>query len=325
MSDSHPELSKEFIIKVIMEELPKLVKESDPLKGAIISALSGVMPTKEDIENLGKQMIEGFREMDKRFEAMQKHRDEDRAEAIRQFEMMEKRFEAMQKHRDEDRAEAIRRFEMMEKRFEAMQKQREEDRAETIRRFEMMDKRFEAMQKQRDEDRAETIRRFEMMDKRFEAMQKQRDEDRAETIRRFEMMDKRFENINSKLDHLIEAIGKPFEQFGRNVIMRILEGEGIKVNLVQRKFPNPYMDIFESNEIELDGFSENPAILVEITTIVHHKEKIEKFVKKKKALEKIFGKSFRGFFVCSNSQLTQDEKAEMIVLLKQNNSELINL
>ncbi len=92
-------MEKEEFLKL----LPKLIQEDNQVKGAIITALSGVVATKDDI----KQVIEEF---DKRFEAMDKR-----------FEAMDKRFEAMDK-----------RFEAMDKRFDSMDK-----------RFDSMDKRFE--------------------------------------------------------------------------------------------------------------------------------------------------------------------------------------
>ncbi|KKN27875.1 hypothetical protein LCGC14_0859990 [marine sediment metagenome] len=83
-------MEKEEFLKL----LPKLIQEDNQVKGAIITALSGVVATKDDI----KQVIEEF---DKRFEAMDKR-----------FEAMDKRFEVMDK-----------RFDSMDKRFEAMQTQ----------------------------------------------------------------------------------------------------------------------------------------------------------------------------------------------------------
>ena len=50
-----------------MEKLPTLIKENNLIKGAIISALSGVVATKEDIKEL-------IREMDKRFEEMREEK-----------------------------------------------------------------------------------------------------------------------------------------------------------------------------------------------------------------------------------------------------------
>jgi len=46
--------------------LPKLIREDDKVKGAIISALSGVMSTKSDIEKI-------IEHSEKRFEELLKH------------------------------------------------------------------------------------------------------------------------------------------------------------------------------------------------------------------------------------------------------------
>ena len=105
----------EFDTNYLLDILPKLIKENDTIKGAIISILSGIVATKEDIKDV-------IRAMDKRFEAIQLQ--------------MDKRFEAIQLQMDK-------RFEAMDKRFEAMQLQMNK-------RFEAMDKRFEAMQLQMD-------------------------------------------------------------------------------------------------------------------------------------------------------------------------------
>ena len=64
------------------KKLPQLIRENDEVKGAIITALSGVVATKEDIKNLMNEMDKRFEAMDKRFEAMDKR-----------FEAMDKRFE----------------------------------------------------------------------------------------------------------------------------------------------------------------------------------------------------------------------------------------
>ncbi len=54
--------------------LPRLIREDDEVKGAIVSALSSVMATKNDIEKV-------IEHSDKRFEAMQKQMD-DRFEKV---------------------------------------------------------------------------------------------------------------------------------------------------------------------------------------------------------------------------------------------------
>ncbi|KKN13121.1 hypothetical protein LCGC14_1009550 [marine sediment metagenome] len=71
-------MEKEEFLKL----LPKLILEDNQVKGAIITALSGVVATKDDI----KRVIEEF---DKRFEAMDKR-----------FETMDKRFERVYERLD---------------------------------------------------------------------------------------------------------------------------------------------------------------------------------------------------------------------------------
>lgn len=66
-------MEKEEFLKL----LPKLIREDDEVKGAIISALSGVMATKEDIQRV-------IEHSDKRFEALQKEMD-------KRFETMDER------------------------------------------------------------------------------------------------------------------------------------------------------------------------------------------------------------------------------------------
>ncbi|MHA1648406.1 MAG: hypothetical protein ACTSVL_12625 [Promethearchaeota archaeon] len=113
--------------------LPKLIRENDAVKGAILSALSGVVATKEDIKELIREMDKRFESMDKRFEAMQIQMD-------KRFESMDKRFEAMQIQ--------------MDKRFEAMQIQMDK-------RFDAVDKRFEAMDKRIDQGFKKVYRRLD--------------------------------------------------------------------------------------------------------------------------------------------------------------------
>ena len=92
-------IDKNELIKL----LPKLIREDDEIKGAIISALSGVVSTKDDIariiENSNRRFEAMQVQMDKRFEAMQVQ--------------MDKRFEAMQVQIDK-------RFKQVDERFEAI-------------------------------------------------------------------------------------------------------------------------------------------------------------------------------------------------------------
>nr|MDO8119483.1 DUF3782 domain-containing protein [Candidatus Sigynarchaeota archaeon] len=76
-------------IAELLEILPRLVRENDTVKGAIITALSGVVATREDIKEL-------IREMDKRFEQV----DNRFGQVDNRFEQVDKRFEQVDKRFD---------------------------------------------------------------------------------------------------------------------------------------------------------------------------------------------------------------------------------
>ncbi len=106
-------MEKDEFIKL----LPQLIREDDTIKGAIISALSGVVATKEDIKNLIKEFDKRFESMDKRFESMDKR-----------FESMDKRFEEASEARKDIIQQMNKRFEgliqRMERGFEEARKDR---------------------------------------------------------------------------------------------------------------------------------------------------------------------------------------------------------
>ena len=169
-----------------------------------------------------------------------------------------------------------------------------------------IDKRFNAMQKQ--------------LDQRFEAMQKQLDQ-------RFNAGQKQMNGMSIILENIQSQLGKPFEQFARNMVSRILEGEGItKVQLKKIHLRDKDRMVFTLNEdIEIDGLSEKPPIIIEVTAILRDQEKVETFLRKKKFIEKYYNKKFRGFFVASGSELPRDQLADVSILLRKDNCELINL
>ena len=74
-------MEKEDFLKL----LPKLIVEDNEVKGAIITALSGVMATKHDIERIIEHSDKRFEKIDKRFEKMDKR-----------FEKMDERIEKLQ-------------------------------------------------------------------------------------------------------------------------------------------------------------------------------------------------------------------------------------
>ncbi len=74
--------------KEFLKLLPKLIREDDEIKGAIITALSGVVATKEDITRVIEHSNRRFEEINNRFEDNNKR-----------FEEINKRFEAAAKER----------------------------------------------------------------------------------------------------------------------------------------------------------------------------------------------------------------------------------
>ncbi len=93
-------MEKEEFLKL----LPKLIQEDNEVKGAILTVLSGIVATKDDI----KRVIEEF---DKRFEAMQTQMD-------KRFEAMDKRFEAMNKRFEAMQTQMDKRFERVHERLD---------------------------------------------------------------------------------------------------------------------------------------------------------------------------------------------------------------
>ena len=145
--------------------------------------------------------------------------------------------------------------------------------------------------------------------------------------KRFEVMDKRFTKFEITLNEIKQAIGRPFEQFARNVVMRILNAEGFQnINITSIKLPDITHQMGPgSTEVEIDGLNQNPPIIVEITSILHDQAEIDWFIKKKQFIESYYDKKFRGFFVAASTELTSDQMANITVFLRENNSELINL
>jgi len=73
----------------LLKLLPKLIREDDEIKGTIITALSGVVATKEDIARLIVLSDRRFETIDRRFEAVQKQMDERFEDARRHREHIE--------------------------------------------------------------------------------------------------------------------------------------------------------------------------------------------------------------------------------------------
>jgi F0F1-type ATP synthase membrane subunit b/b' len=194
--------------------------------------------------------------------------------------------------------------------------------------MERIDKRFEESQKRFEEIQKRFEESDKKSDKRFEALQKEMRQGFEETQKRFEESDKKSDRMLDILNNLQTQLGKPFEQFARNVIIRILEGEGISnVLLKSRKIKDKNRFVFPdgTDEIEIDGLSEEPPSIIEITSILRNMDKVNTFLRKKEFVEKKFEKKFRGFFISAGSELSQQEIADITVLLRKCQSELINL
>ncbi|MHA1734035.1 MAG: hypothetical protein ACTSU5_19005 [Promethearchaeota archaeon] len=264
----------------LIRVLPKLIKENDAVLGAIVSALSGVVATHEDVLSV-------IREMHERFEAQTREMNE-------RFERVDERFERV----DE-------RFEKVDERFEAQTREMNE-------RFERVDERFEAQTREMNERFEKVDERFERVDERFDSLER-------------EVRDG-FRSVNGKLDSLLQAFGKPFEVFGQNVVLRVLEAEGVTgVKLERKVYKNADKTVFKHGEVELDGVSEDPPVVVEVTTVLRDEDKVEKFLAKKQFLEELLGKQFRGFLVAATTELDRERLADLVVKMKRENAELINL
>src|SRR5271157_41705 len=93
----HPiKLSMDFDIDELLRILPQLIRENDTVKGAIITALSGVVATHEDIERVIEEADRRFEAADRRFEALQQQLNDRFEAADRRFETADRRFEAFQ-------------------------------------------------------------------------------------------------------------------------------------------------------------------------------------------------------------------------------------
>ncbi|MHA1340029.1 MAG: hypothetical protein ACTSRZ_09425 [Promethearchaeota archaeon] len=74
---------------MIIKKLPELIKENDQIKGAVISALSGVVSTKDDLKMF-------IKEIDKRFEAQQQQIADLQQQIADLRKEMDERFKAQQ-------------------------------------------------------------------------------------------------------------------------------------------------------------------------------------------------------------------------------------
>jgi len=86
-------MEKEEFLKL----LPKLIQEDNEVKGAIITALSGVMATKDDIERVIRNSNQRFEEVNQRFEGVNQRFEE----VNQRFEEVNQRFEEAKNERED--------------------------------------------------------------------------------------------------------------------------------------------------------------------------------------------------------------------------------
>jgi hypothetical protein len=99
-------------VKQLIEILPKLIRENDTVKGAILTALSGVVATREDIKDM-------IREMDKRFADMQNQSDKRFSEVDKHFSDVDKHFSDVDKHF----SDVDKHFSDVDKRFDRVERE----------------------------------------------------------------------------------------------------------------------------------------------------------------------------------------------------------
>ncbi|MHA1266814.1 MAG: hypothetical protein ACTSRS_16375 [Candidatus Helarchaeota archaeon] len=239
-------------IDELIEILPKLIRENDTIKGAVISALGGIVATKEDIKFLIESMNKRFEAVDKRFEELIELMDK-RFEAVdKRFEAMDKRFEAMDK-----------RFEAMDKRFEAVDKRFEEL-------IELMDKRFEAVDK-----------RFEAVDKRFEAVDK-----------RFEAVINSIKDLTLSVSRIESKEGILFEKTVLELMKETLQLENIDPSKIRKEYLYDLKGVVFHRDYatDIDVLVENDNLyLVEVKATANRQD-VEHFLQNIRLYEQVTGK-----------------------------------
>ncbi len=144
-----------------------------------------------------------------------------------------------------------------------------------------MDKRFDAMQAQ--------------MDKRFDAMQAQ--------------MDKRFESVHRRLDEQALSGLEYFEDFSREVVRKLLADRGAH----PKRLRPIDVQSADGRREEIDVLVHDPPIVGEVTSKVVDIEKIQKFIKKAKLVDEVYGKSYRRLLFTKEIAVTIRDEADCLM------------
>ncbi len=122
-------MMSKFDLEFIKKELPGLIRTSDEIKGAIITALSSVIPTRQQMDD---RFFDLKKDMDERFFDLKKNMDE-------RFEKIDQRFFDLQKNMNERFEKIDQRFEKVDQRFEKVDQRFLELKDELNKRFEQQD------------------------------------------------------------------------------------------------------------------------------------------------------------------------------------------
>jgi hypothetical protein len=142
---------------------------------------------------------------------------------------------------------------------------------------------------------------------------------------------RRIDNVENALKQgfkeLAIGYGGTFEGFNKTILRKILESRGIPVkafNVTPFHFEDLSKTVHpDSTDVEINIFSEEPAIVGEVTSSLTTLKKFETFVRKIHFLEEKFQKTFKRFFIT----LYIDEPIQGIIkqLTTQNAIEVITL
>ena len=144
-------------------------------------------------------------------------------------------------------------------------------------RFEASDKRFEAMQKQ--------------IESRFTALQNQM-ESRFTVLQN--QMNERFKRVYMRLDQLSLGSLNTFEGMAYAILMREFRIKDMHVELKTRgHFTDEENIVFpDSTDVKIDIYHIDPNIIAEVSAKLYDLDKIRKFIRKIKFIEKWYNKPF---------------------------------
>ena len=171
-------------IKKFVKNLPEYLRKYPSLRYEISLIMTETFPTRDEFNQLLKELKES------------------RVAAEKRFEEHNRRFEAILTELREFKEYAEKRFEEHNKRFEAILTELREFKEYTEKRFEEHNRRFEAILMELREFKEYTEKRFEEHNRRFEAILMELREFKEYAEKRFEEHDRKFEEIVSEMKEM---------------------------------------------------------------------------------------------------------------------------